>query len=380
MLAFPTEKAVQTPLENFKILIHANAFSCLMLAKFGLIGLYDYATGSTYFGQYSLAYGLVVGFFALAGCQARMFVLSQFKDGGDFAKLQIILVAGGLLAGTLSIILNFELPALNILCLICLQRGLENIMLARASFTQIRKGRHHAFQKLNLYGLVVFLGYATCLYWSLWAALILEILAIVAIIWVQRLDIGKLKFNTEQSFINIGLIGLAYSLSAGLNAGLNSVLLYFGYLWFSVADAMILAQILVLQAIIARFMASNSIYFIEEISNNLARYKYLILILWAALSSLFLSIFAIQNSLVVIGIIFTSINLINIVLRQHVMSTREPSSLVQIHSLELMCFVLSALIFANSIETLFFIYASIRMLRIPALLVLLKSFRHGIAA
>ena len=357
-------------MRKFQTLVLANSFACLVLVKFGLLILYDWANGSNYFGQYALAHGLIAGLFTLAGFQARMFVLSKIRNVADLGRFQIILIGAAGIAAVITIGLNQAFPSLAILALVCAQRGLENLMLARASFSQIQSTRKIAFQKLNQYGIIIVGTYAVALFWSLEFALLAEVAVLLFTIWHQRADISTGEKTPSQGYIAIGVLGVAFSLSAGLNAGLNSALLYFAHQWFSLDGAMALAQILAVQAMLGRLMVNNSVFFLQEISNALSRSEYLVLVIWVGLASTMLSLHSIGASIILMGAIFTCINAINILLRQHIMATSGPKALVQLHGLEIIGFVLFAFWAAGSIETLFFIFICIRTIRIPILLYL----------
>ncbi|MEM7242922.1 MAG: hypothetical protein AAF429_12120 [Pseudomonadota bacterium] len=350
--------------------ILSNAFACLMLTKFGLLIFYDWTTGSDYFGQYALAHGLIAGLVTLAGFQGRMLVLSKIRNGGDIQRLQVIMILAALLSATVCLALNWTLGALLMLALVCTQRGLENLLLARSSFIQVSGQKETAFIQLNRFGILAFCAYAVGLYLSLEVAILAEIAALLLALFWQRSKMTTRDDGPTLSYVALGAIGLSYSLSAGLNAGLNSLLLYFSQTWFSVSDAMLLAQILALQAIIARLLASNSVFFLRDIAMLLERYEYSLALIWAALASVLLSLISLEASIIFLGNAFTALNAINIVLRQHIMATSGAKSLVWLHALEMLGFVILAALFATDIVGIFALFALIRTIRIPVLLYL----------
>ena len=350
-----------------KSLAISNSFACLMLGKFMLLIAWDWASGTQYFGSYALANGLVAGVMVIASLQARMLVMAHIRNRADFLNLRKLLLVLGVACGGLVLLLNWGFPMFILLALIIGQRVLENLVLAQASFEQVSSNREKAYGRINIAGFAIFAVYVIAPIWSLELALMLELVCLTLLVFWQNRSLppktDRAVFNGKDLF----QIGLGFSLSAGMNAGLNSMLLYFCYQYFGQDMALMLAQILAIQAVIARVMASNSLYFVTAVSTWLSLNAGFILLLWAALLSGLLGVFSLTLSIISLAVFFTLINILNILLRQNLIARFGPKRLLGLHAAELLCFGALAIVATGGVM-LFAIFTVIRAFRIPVLI------------
>lgn len=346
--------------DRFRKIGKANLFSLLMLGKFAVLLGSDWITGQDNFGTYALVGGLVGGIVALASLRARILVLSKIQARSDFRLFQFLLILSGIAAVLLSLFLFRDMVSMMVLGLIAAQKLAENFLLASASFTQNCQGRDLAFRDLNITAVLVFGAFSIGLFWSLEIALVLELTVLLLAIALQDYQLREPVSVHQIGFGGLITQSLSFSLAAGLNAGLISLFLASGLHLVDEETLMLFAKLFAVQAVFARLAIGNVIYFAGELRS------------WVLLNSTVIGGFAVlawtlcllASNFVWIAIAFTVLNLMNIILRQSIMSSKGAVVLIPFHAFELISLWLLTIWFQIDLFAVFYALTSLRLVRI----------------
>ena len=335
-------------------ILQANLYSTLIIVKIIGILVFDLFRDSSVdsLGIYSLAIGFTSAFFVFSGLRARVFVLANVSGLREFLSVLFVIGALGVFA-LLAVVFVYRSDQFwSTILLVSFVKYLENILEANTSFIQKNIGRELAYKVLNIHGVIVAFTFLMLFPWlGLDIALIGEIVVLIFSICVQLIYVySRVNESVKNSFAkgkNLVLQSSALTLAASLNAMIVTCVLYMSKFNLMNEEFLFFAKVIVLQSIFARIVTGNNIYFQKEADQYLSQFTKLVLVLcWGAcLLAVCLYVSEIGNDSQILGIsvlwcllgvVFTLINISNIMIRQSILLIGAYNTLVVFHFFELL--------------------------------------------
>ena len=335
-------------------ILQANLYSTLIIVKIIGILVFDLFRDSSVdsLGIYSLAIGFTSAFFVFSGLRARVFVLANVSGLREFLSVLFVIGALGVFA-LLAVVFVYRSDQFwSTILLVSFVKYLENILEANTSFIQKNIGRELAYKVLNIHGVIVAFTFLMLFPWlGLDIALIGEIVVLIFSICVQLIYVySRVNESVKNSFAkgkSLVLQSSALTLAASLNAMIVTCVLYMSKFNLMNEEFLFFAKVIVLQSIFARIVTGNNIYFQKEADQYLSQFTKLVLVLcWGAcLLAVCLYVSEIGNDSQILGIsvlwcllgvVFTLINISNIMIRQSILLIGAYNTLVVFHFFELL--------------------------------------------
>lgn len=365
----------------FGKLYRANIFPALMLMKFGFLFLYGLLIKDTpdLFGQYTLAIGLTNSFYIFSGMRARFYVLKDISTAPRLVELMISMGVMGLLASAIVYFLNADEPTLALIMIVGLAKFAETFLDAGTSFLQQKVGREESFKLLNQHGYLVAIIFILLVPVGLKYAVASEAVLLVITVLRQQHRIGVVKSDVAlvrlRSMAGVTLGGLVFTISAVLNSAQMTLILYHAQDVFERPSALALAKVFAAQAIFARLITGNNIYFRNALENLLQAIARRLSKFVGCMTVIFLGVYAAQLywsvpfiiSIYIFGALFTIVNVLQIVIRQHIMISDGVAWLIRVHTVELV--ILGGVLLAtnfNALDILLF-FTMLRLVRVGLL-------------
>lgn len=364
-------------------ILNANIFSFLLISKFALLVVYGWILpGDTDFlGNYTLFLGLTNSFYILAGMRARVFVLQAISHKNDLLVLCLIIAILGIVMTTIVIWLNLSDGMLTLILLVAGTKFLEMFMDAFTSFSQKTQGRQVAFTIINQHAFLLVVAYLVLIPFGLNYAIAAECLLLVVAVIRQikciNLSPTDLSPPALSAYVKTARTGLAFTLTATMNAAQFTYFVYYGRATFDVAAFLFIAKLLAVQSILSRILTSNNFYFKDDIAIYENRIERITLVMAVAgLAGAIVTVVFISPEvadlgsvdLVMIGVSFSLVNIVNIFLRQHILMMDGPRKLAGLHAIELVLIYAVTYMFDMSVAQALVAFTTLRFARVIVLM------------
>jgi hypothetical protein len=369
-------------LRNTRKIFNANLYSALIAWKFALIIVYTwiFPQPEDLFGHYTLAFGLTASFYIFSGMRARFLVLRSIYSIRQLKDLTIGMTCLGIGATVVVLWLNAPSDILLIIMLVSAAKFLETYLDAGTSYIQNILGRKKAFDILNQNGLLIALGFTLALPFGLEYSIAAECAVLVFTVTRQWLVI-KAQETERQPFSFLGLFNVVgeaveFTITATLNAAQITYFLYFCTSVYPQPQTLFVAKLFAVQAIASRMMTGNNFYFKDALAGFFDKSGTMVRLFVTIVTGTSLAGYIVTEQfygvpiiypMIFIGVGFTLVNCMNIILRQHMMMLIGTRKLGMLHIVELAIVVGLTQLVPISITTALALFLIMRLIRVVVL-------------
>lgn len=366
------------PGKAFRKIYKANIFSLLLIFKFAVLLGYSwlFPDRGDLLGHYTLALGLTNSFFILSGMRARFYVIQAVQRFSQLVQLAIVMGVLGIGMVVAIYWLNTGSAFLIIIMLVSASKFVETFLDANTSFLQLKAGRDTAFGLLNQHGYMLAVLFTALAYFGLEWALLGETVLLCITVTRQWLKMAALEEEgawfrpSEMPSVVWG--GISYTITAALNAAQLTGFLYIARAEFPTEITLMISKIFAAQAIFGRLITGNNFYFksyLDAALRRLSRKITIFSVVLAVLTALTLALILLLDiprmpAVIAMGVAFTTINVVNILVRQHVMLVAGVSRLLVLHVVELILVLVPMAVLSLGPVFALGLLTCVRMLRV----------------